>query len=94
MLHGDGITARPTDWKSRGSNPRPPVNKASGLFTVDSGTGVSLTGFKPTRKHLQLSTDNKKLICCYKTLAFSDGKSFERSKKPSYWYAQGGVYGK
>ena len=41
-----------------------------------SGTGDSLTGFKMTRKHLQLSTDNKKLICCYKTLASSDGTSF------------------
>ena len=54
----------------------------------------SLTALKQTRKHLQLSTDNKKLINCYKALAFSDGKSFKRSKKPSYWRAQGGVYGK
>ena len=36
-------------------------------------------------------TDNKKLIYCYKMLAFSDGTSFKRSKKPSYWRAQGGV---
>ena len=41
---------------------------------------VHITGFKPTRKHLQLSTDNKKLICCCKTLAFSDGTSFGRKK--------------
>ena len=49
-----------------------------------SGTGDSLRASKLTRKHLQLSTDNKKLIYFYKTLAFSDGTSFARSKKPSY----------
>ena len=41
------------------------------LRCTHSGTGSSLTDLKPTRKHLQLSTDNKKLIYCYKTLAFS-----------------------
>ena len=68
--------------------------KTCSLRCTRSGTDGSLTGFKPTRKHLQLSTDNKKVICCYKTLSFSDGTSFERSKKPSYWCAQGGIYGK
>ena len=58
------------------------------------GTGGSLPALKPTRKHLQLSTDNKKLNNCYKMLVFSDGTPFKRSKKPSYWHAQGGVYGK
>ena len=47
--------------------------------------------FKTDKK---LSTDNKKLIYCYKTLSFSDGTSFKRSKKPSYSRDQGGVYGK
>ena len=55
---------------------------------------VPLHALNPTRKHLQLSTDNKKLIYCCKKLAFSDGTSFKRSKKPSYCRAQGGVYGK
>ena len=32
-----------------------------------------LTAIKPTRKHLQMSTGNKKTIYCYKTLPFSDG---------------------
>ena len=67
--------------------------KTCSLPCTCSGTGGSLTALKPTRKHLQLSTDSKKLIYCYKTLAFSDGTSFKRSKKPSYWRAQGGVYG-
>ena len=49
-----------------------------------AGTGGSLTALKPTGKHLQLSTGNKKTIYCYKTLLFSDGTSFKRSKKPSY----------
>ena len=44
----------------------------------------SLTALKPTRKHLQLSTGNKKTIYCYKTRPFSDGTSFKISKKPSY----------
>ena len=50
--------------------------------------------FKTDKKTLQLSTDDKKMNYCYKTLAFSDGTSFKRSKKPNYWRAQGGVYGK
>ena len=57
-------------------------------------TGGSLTALNRTLKHLQLSTDNKNLIYCYKTLAYSDGTSFKRSMKPSHWRAQGGVYGK
>ena len=63
------------------------ILKTCSLHCMCSGTGGSLTGFKPTRKNLLLSTDNRKLICCYKTLALSDGPSFERSKRPSYWYA-------
>ena len=54
-----------------------------------SGTGGSIIALKPTRTHLQLSTCTliiKKLIYCCKTLAFSDGASFIRSKKPSYWH--------
>ena len=58
--------------------------KTCSLRCTCSGTGGSLTALKPTRKHLQLSTDNKKIIYCYKTLVFSDGTSFRRSKKPSY----------
>ena len=52
-----------------------------------SGPGGSLTALKPTRKHLQLSTDNKK-----DNLLLQN--AFKRSKEPSYWCAQGGVYGK
>ena len=47
-----------------------------------------------TRKHLQLSADNKKIIYCYKTLAFSDGTSLKRFKKPCCRRVQGRVYGK
>ena len=46
-------------------------------------TKLFTNNFKPTRKHLQLSTDNKKKYC-FEALAFSDGTSFEVSKKPSY----------
>ena len=46
--------------------------KTLSLRNTCSGTGVSLTALKLTRKHLQLSTDNKKLIYCCQTLAFSD----------------------
>ena len=56
------------------------ARKMCSLRCTYSGTGGSLTALKPTRKHLQLSTDNKKLIYRY--------------KKPSYWRAQDGVYGK
>ena len=55
---------------------------------------LTLHVLKPTRKRLQRSTDNKTLVCGYKTFVFSDSMPFDRSKKPSYWYAQGGVYGK
>ena len=58
------------------------------------GTGGSLTALKPTRKHFQLSTGDKKISFCYKMLPFSDCTSFQRSKKPSYWRVHGGVYGK
>ena len=34
--------------------------KTCSLRCTRSGTGGSLTALKPTRKHLQLSTDNKK----------------------------------
>ena len=34
------------------------------------GTGGSFTAFKPTRKHLQLSTGYKKIIYCFKALPF------------------------
>ena len=63
--------------------------KTCSLRRTCSGTGGSLTALKPTRKHLQLCTDNKKLIYCYKTLVISDSTSFKKSKKPS-WCAQGG----
>ena len=56
--------------------------KACFLGSTCSGTGGSLTPLKLTRKHLQMSTDNKKLIYCYKRLAFNDGTSFKRSKNP------------
>ena len=44
--------------------------KMCSLHCTCPGTGGSLTSLKPTRKHLELSTDNKKLIYYYKTLAF------------------------
>ena len=50
--------------------------------------------FINNKKHLQLNTENKKLIYCNKTLALSDGMSFKISKKPSNWRAQGRFYGK
>ena len=51
-----------------------------------------INSFKTVKKTLQQSTDNKKIIYCYKTLANSDSTPFKRSKKPTYWCAQGGVY--
>ena len=48
--------------------------KTCSLLCMCWGTGGSLTALKPTRKHLQLSTDNKKLIYCYKLLAFGLSK--------------------
>ena len=68
--------------------------KTCSLRCTCSGTGGSIIALKPTRILLQLSTDNKKLIYCYKTLAFSDGTSFIKYKKPSYWRTQGRFYGK
>ena len=70
------------------------ARKTCSLRYTCSGTGVSVIALKLMRKYLQLSTDNKKTIYCYKMLAFSDGTSFKRSKKPNYLRAQGGVYGK
>ena len=59
--------------------------KTCSLRCMCSGTGGQLTALKPTRKHFQLSTDNKTfffcffLFFCYKTLAFSDAR---HSKDP------------
>ena len=46
--------------------------KTCSLRCTCSGTDGSLTALKPVRTHLQLSTDDKKIIYCYKTLAYSD----------------------
>ena len=77
------------DYAIFNSNPRSiqasTPEKTRSLRCTCSEAGGSLTALKPTRNHLQLSTDNKKLIYCDKTLVISDGTSFKRSKKPSYW---------
>ena len=58
------------------------LKKTCSLRCTCSGTGGSLTALKTARKHLQLSIDdNKKLIYCYKTFAFSDGTSFKDPSK-------------
>ena len=53
--------------------------KTCSLRCMCSGTGGQLTALKPTRKHFQLSTDNKTFFFCYKMLAFSDAR---HSKDP------------
>ena len=44
------------------------ARKTCSLRCTCSGTGVSMTALKPTRKHLQLSTDNKKQFIVTKRL--------------------------
>ena len=61
------------------------------LSCTSSGTGGSLTHFKLTRKHLQLSTDNKNVFVGAKCLHLVMAHLLEDKKQAIYnSYAQGG----